>query len=448
MAFDWQAFAAGFLNEITEGIEEREEAAEDYKEKQEAAAARNAALINERKMRASEAAQYGKKAMALGASPSQVKTAISSGMTGVKDLADKLQAVANQKGMKKLGVDDIEAIVNMPNIPSVNEDLVDMSFDELQKFAQQTYGALPRDKTAQQQQEAGVLKQLFGFAEKDRVKKELSETDYMGGMSIADINEMAQQVEYKSLMPDATMTFLDIEQYRPKEVMEFNEALTEVMNDAVDTEEAKATIKAARLAPGLSIEESAAAESQAIKEIQSNAAKLLIETYAQRYHLGGFFTNELTLKQIEDVAGASYLVDLMTAYGYDEDDDDVEEDPVEVSPPKDVRIEGTKREEGEKFSTEDVETTGGQGKKGTKPTPLRTKEFRKVYYLDDDGNVVNRIPPRPDLELSNVFGGRGLSGEDIENILKGEMPVPKYLRPKQWDEIFGDAYNPDGTIKR
>ena len=52
-------------------IEEREDKAEEYKEKQEAAAQRNAALVNERKMRASEAAAYGKRAMNLGASEAQ-----------------------------------------------------------------------------------------------------------------------------------------------------------------------------------------------------------------------------------------------------------------------------------------------------------------------------------------------------------------------------------------
>lgn len=446
MAFDWSAFAAGFLNEITEGIETREEEAAKYKEQQEAAAARNAATVREAKLRANEAAQYGKKAMALGANINQVKTAMSSGMTGVKDLADKLQAVANQKGMKRLGVDDIEAVVNMPNIPTVNEDLVDNSFESLRKFAQQTYGAMPRLKTGQQQEEANILKQLFGFDEKDRVKRELSETAYMDGMSIAEINEMAQQSEYTSLMPEATMTFLDVESYSPKALMDFNKSLAEVMEEAIDTPEAEAAIRAARMAPNQTIEQAAAAEAAVVKDIQQKAAKVVIESYAERYHLGGFFKSELTLKQIEDAVGAAYLVDLMTTYGYDEED---EEDEVseETKPPEDRIVDPVVRQEGEKFSTEDVETTGGQGKKGTKPTPLRKGKFRNVYYLGEDGSVVKRIPPRPELDLSTVFGGRGLSGEDIEQILAGEIPVPKYLRPAQWDEIFGEFYNPDGTIK-
>ena len=125
-----------------------------------------------------------------------------------RELADKLQLVANSKGMKKLGVDDIEAIVSMPDIPTVNESLVDMS---LQEFAERTYGAKTGDRVATQE-ESSVIKQLFGYGDKDRVKKELAETEYMGGMSIADINEMANQADYRSLMPEATMTFLDVEQ--------------------------------------------------------------------------------------------------------------------------------------------------------------------------------------------------------------------------------------------
>ena len=47
MSFDWKTFAGSFLNEITAGIEEREEEAEKFKEKREAAAVRNAALVRE-----------------------------------------------------------------------------------------------------------------------------------------------------------------------------------------------------------------------------------------------------------------------------------------------------------------------------------------------------------------------------------------------------------------
>lgn len=437
MSFDWQAFAGSFLNTITADIEEREERAEDYREKQEEAAARNAALVNERKLRASEAAAYGKRAMNLGASEAQVKAAISSGMTGIKELADKLQAAANSKGIKKLGVDDIEAIVSMPNIPTVNQSLVDMS---LQEFAERTYGAKTTDKVATQE-ESSVIKQLFGYGDKDRVKRELADTEYMGGMSIADINEMANQAEYRSLMPEATMTFLDVEQYKPKAIMEFNNDLAEAMKDAIDGDAAEAYISSRKRALGTdaTLEEIAAEEQRAIDTLQTKAARIVIETYAGIYGQGGFFTNDLTLRQIRDTMGDAYYNDLLTTYGFDvEEDEEIEpEDPNKNAEPKDPNAN---QEKDPKKKEADPEA---------KKAEVSAKEaaFKNIYYRNDEGDIVNGVPPRPTREFSNLFFGQGMGGEDIEAIMKGEMPVPKYLRPAQWDELFGKFYNPDGTFK-
>ena len=74
------------------------------------------------------------------------------------------------------------------------------------------------------------------------------------------------------------------------------------------------------------------------------------------------------------------------------------------------------------------------------PTPEKT-------YYRKDGEVVDGVPPRPDLGIGNVLGGIGLSGEDIEEILAGERPIPANLRPGQWDELFGDTHDPE-TGKR
>ena len=70
------------------------------------------------------------------------------------------------------------------------------------------------------------------------------------------------------------------------------------------------------------------------------------------------------------------------------------------------------------------------------PTPEKT-------YYRKDGEVVDGVPPRPDLGIGNVLGGIGLSGEDIEEILAGERPIPANLRPGQWDELFGDTHDPE-----
>ena len=431
MSFDWKTFAGSFLNEITAGIEEREEEAEKFKEKREAAAERNAALVRESKSRAAEAAAYGKRAINLGATPMQVKTALASGMTGVKELADKLQAAANSKGIKKLGVDDIEAIVSMPNIPSVDQSLVDMS---LKEFADRTYGAATTQR-APIEQEDNIIKQLFGYGDKARVKQELADTEYMGGMSVSDINEIAAQAEYRSLIPSATMTFLDVEQYKPKAIMEFNNDLAEAMKDAVTGDAAEAYIKSRKRALGTdaTIEEIAAEEQIAIQTLQGKAARIIIETYAGIYGQGGFFTNDLTLRQIKDTMGEKYYNELLSTYGFDTEED--EETQPEDSAPDDSQTEETTQTQTSDSKTE--ETT----------IPTTPAKFKDVYYRNDEGKVIKGVPPRPTRDFSTLFFGQGMGGEDIEKILKGEMPVPKYLRPGQWDELFGDKYKPDGTLK-
>ena len=86
MAFNKNAFAASFLNQLTAGIEEREEEAKQYEEEQRAAAARNAPLVNARKLKAQEAAQIGQKAMQLGAREEHVKAAMDPPPRGVLSL--------------------------------------------------------------------------------------------------------------------------------------------------------------------------------------------------------------------------------------------------------------------------------------------------------------------------------------------------------------------------
>ena len=188
-----------------------------------------------------------------------------------------------QRGVKKLGVDDIEAIVNMPSIPNVRQDLMDMPLEE---FARQTFGArgLPAKPTEDKEKYHGSL---FGVDAKDRVKQQLRETEYMDGMSVADINEIARQTDYQSLIPSATMTFLDVPFFDAEKALDFSEKLVETMSDAVTNNEAriKAAVKDA-VDEGV---DPVVARNEATRMAQELAAETFIEAYAQTYQHGGFF---------------------------------------------------------------------------------------------------------------------------------------------------------------
>ena len=319
MAFDWKIFAASFLDEVSDEMEDRRDEADAYRESQREAAQRNSALVQQRNMRAQEAAQLGKRAIQLGASESQVRTAMASGMTGIKEFYDKLATAASQQGVKRLGVDDIEAIVTMPNIPSVNNNLKDMSLAE---FAKQTYGARSV-LTDEKREEPSFVASLFGYGGKQKVKEELRDEQFMDGMSVAEVNQLARQSEYQSLLPGATMTFTDIDYFTADEALDFSSKLTKAMADAVDGDAATSYIKGKMRAAGADPVDRSIAEEKARAFLKFKAARPLIEYFADKYQHGGFLENKLVLKQIEEAAGPEFLADLMEIYGYD--DEDVEE---------------------------------------------------------------------------------------------------------------------------
>lgn len=432
-----EQFSASFLNEIAEGIDTRTEKAEAYEEEQKKLAERNAAIINTRNLRAQEAALIGQKAIQLGARKEHVKAAMASGMKGVAELYDKLQTAANQKGVKTLGEDDIEAIINMPSLPSVNQRYVDMS---LRDFANMTYGVKPMDDRPEVETSDSIVRKLLGFEDMNLAKQRLQDTEYVEGMSIADINEAARQAEYTSLFPDIGFTLMEVNFYGPDAAGEFVKDFTETATKAttgkvaetfIQSQVSAAIDKAQRSGSPLTPDEIAEIQKGAEQFLAQQAVLPLIETTAGMYGKGGFFKHNTTIDLIEKTMGADFLADYMEVYNIDQDDEE------EVTPETATEPD---TEEATEEKEDDTETK-------EKEVSAEEARFSNVSYRNDEGKVINGVPPRPTREFSNLFFGQGMGGADIEAILKGEMLVPKYLRPAQWDELFGEFYNPDGTFK-
>ena len=432
-----EQFSASLLNEIAEGIDTRTEKAEAYEEEQKKLAERNAAIINTRNLRAQEAALIGQKAIQLGARKEHVKAAMASGMKGVAELYDKLQTAANQKGVKTLGEDDIEAIINMPSLPSVNQRYVDMS---LRDFANMTYGVKPMDDRPEVETSDSIVRKLLGFEDMNLAKQRLQDTEYVEGMSIADINEAARQAEYTSLFPDIGFTLMEVNFYGPDAAGEFVKDFTETATKATTGKVAETFIqaqvsaaidKAQRSGSPLTPDEISEIQKGAEQFLAQQAVLPLIETTAGMYGKGGFFKHSTTIDLIEKTMGADFLADYMEVYNIDQDDEE------EVTPETATEPDTEEATEEKKDDTETEE----------KEVSAEEARFSNVSYRNDEGKVINGVPPRPTREFSNLFFGQGMGGADIEAILKGEMLVPKYLRPAQWDELFGEFYNPDGTFK-
>jgi len=311
MAFDWKIFAANFLGEVTEGIEERGEEAKKYKEQQEAAAERNQSVINQRAYRAKQAAAYGRQAEAyMAALPNSkdiVKSAMASGAAGVKDLLDKLQTAANQPGMGgKLGKEDINAIINIPGLKAsdlvVSNEFADMSLED---YANITYGAKIGTKLPKVEDDTSSVGQLFGFGAKDRVKQKLAEQDFGNGMTVAEINRLAKGEEYRSLIPDATINLQDLDKFGFDEQSQMSEDV--VTAAATDLRNRKSEWDSPLLEPG----EGAKLQD----EIRKDAMKREYRRYFGRYKNSGILESEYARDQIVEALGMDYYTELLVEFG-------------------------------------------------------------------------------------------------------------------------------------
>jgi hypothetical protein len=197
-------------------------------------------------------------------------------------------------------VDDVEAIISMPSIPGVDENSVGMS---LQEFAERTYGA-KLDKPAAKTKEAGLVASLFGFDDMNQAKRELEAEDFGSGMTIAEINALAQRSEYQSLIPGATMTFRDLDKFGFDEKRAFSEAVVDAQDAAAKAFDDKVQKS---LDPAIKAEKRT--------QIRREAAEREIRLYIERYKNSGILEDDYALDQIEDTMGAEFLDKILVEYG-------------------------------------------------------------------------------------------------------------------------------------
>lgn len=223
MAFNWEDFAAGFLQQTNVELDERAAAADTLKREQKAEARRNAPLVQQRKARARQAAQLGTQAKALGANDAQLAVALNSGVAGIQEFTNKLQQAASQRGIKTLSKFDIEAIIDMPDIPSV-----DMSYEDM---VQQVYGARPTQ--AEVQGEAPFWAQALGLTAVQDAERELATDTFSEGMTIQQINDMAASSEYSKIagMEGSFVNYLDTPFFDSPKALDFVGTMSKTIAD-------------------------------------------------------------------------------------------------------------------------------------------------------------------------------------------------------------------------
>ena len=329
-----QSFGSSFLDGLGEGIDERQKKAEDYEERRREMAARNAPLFRSRMKNANNAYTLANQAMGLGAKRYQVEAAMSSGYRGIEDFYNQLKEAANERGVRTLSNDDIEGLINLHStMPKINDSYVDYS---LQEFANRTYGVDPA--SASQMEDTGSsfsLGNLFRVNDMKKARNRLRQEQYMGDLSIADINDLAAQSEYTSIFPELGMSLLDVEFYGPEDTSEFIKDFTDAAatsqagNRAADDIVQIAKNAAIDAADGkeLSPEILAQVEREARRRVAKDAVTPLVIGAIGKYGRGGFFDSKVSTDLVEKILGKDFLAEQRSIFK-DDDDEQSEGEPI------------------------------------------------------------------------------------------------------------------------
>ena len=457
MAFNKKEFAASFLNQVSDNMSDMREEAKAFKQKQIEASERNKSLISTRTARASAAVSLGREALEYlpeGArSKGIIRTAMASGMTGVSELRDKLAKAHANAGLsagEKLSINDVEAIINMPNIPDINSEYIDMPLED---FAKQTYGATA--EAPEFKDDTNIVGRLFGFGAMDRAREQLGKTEYGNGMSVADINAASRLAEFNALIPNAVMSFSDIKTFSKTEAFTFAKDISEMYDDAKNSKEAKDEAEKAqqlliqkaiddgRKQSDVTTAEIIEAQQIATEVYAKEQVEDYIDLFADQYGaVGGFFNQQIAMNQIDKLMGDGYLDILKGKYGLD-----VKKSEEKIVKEKDDPLGFDEGDVGETIATE-IETVtpiadslpddklrpGGAediGDFGNAKARIWDRKYGARYNPDGTPIIVEPRPTDPEATTMRLsgFSNREKSVNAIE----------------EWDRKYKKTHNPDGT---
>jgi hypothetical protein len=202
---DWQAFATSFLTGVASDINKRKDKAEDYETQQRDLAERNKAIMSKRKTVSNAVKSKTAKLRDMGVSEEVIRTAISSGPTGLTDLEKHMDTAVTTHGREAVKKNaDVFASVDVdPTVLRMRgEDALTMD-----EYINQSFGMAAPTPGSVEAGKGTVWDRMLGRGARERVKAELDQEMTDLGYSIYDINEAAAQSEYESLAPGSFVNF-------------------------------------------------------------------------------------------------------------------------------------------------------------------------------------------------------------------------------------------------
>lgn len=203
MAFNWNAFQIGFFDDQVKQMAERRRRAQNYRDKAVADAEKSKAQIQKRKALADLAVGKANQLTRLGVTDTQIASAIASGPDGLFKFADEVIGYAKRNNISRFTESQTQSLIDTPEL--MREDLgEDFTLND---FIKSSYGLTKPTLGSVDQPDRGIFKRAFGIDEQEAIRAELDKDAYFEGYSIVDLNELASQEAYDSLLPGSYATF-------------------------------------------------------------------------------------------------------------------------------------------------------------------------------------------------------------------------------------------------
>jgi len=474
--------AGAFLSDQAKGINKRIAEADEYEDDKKEEADRNKTVIGKRRALVNLAKTEINLLRNLGAKDRHINAAIASGPKALFEFSANLQKESQKRpsggGSYTFSDSELDMFIEMP------EQFTAESMNPEEHYANSIGLAAPSLGSTQAAKQ-GLIKSAFGIGLKDAARAKLDKEAYYEGYSIMDINEIARQEAYESMDPGTYFSFKPSKDYDPTRVgPAFKEAYADagVLAQAVKS-------RLGKLYPDMGGDWERATNNK-IKEQQAG----VIDSYAQQFGrrfledssinvsglLGDEVYTETYLKYSSTEELEKYIVDGLLdmegiGIGIDLQVTDNAGKVVKLvlgegNEVTSMKIDGRVVDEDDVASL--VANLQKQGllnresiSAGNKPLvkPLPKPFVEKVLYPNEEGNdeaiegnvhyvketdkgtgVVVGVPPRPSEGFFASIRGAAMGGATRDKILSGEIAVPKNLRPKDWDELFGETHNRDG----
>tara|TARA_R100001224_G_scaffold62541_1_gene37393 strand:+ start:169 stop:1764 length:1596 start_codon:yes stop_codon:yes gene_type:complete len=245
MAFNFKAFAAGFMDDQARQINERVAEARQYKRelKENAEASKN--KISKLKQLKGLAASEIARIRALGVDDEYINAAIASGPKGLFDLSTALQEEASRRNFRpgqKFDKFEVESLID------ITENFKYGDVDS-QEFYEMNTALTKPSLGSTKDSKRGLFGTLLGLDLDDAVRARLDEDAYFDGYSVMDINELAKQEAYESVAPGTYFSFAPTQAFdASKALSNFNLAVSRIESDlASDSYQATVLTQAQQL---------------------------------------------------------------------------------------------------------------------------------------------------------------------------------------------------------